>query len=99
MENDLGMSSGPDHLVEILPLSGFDQPLTYDVPLPFRGRVEIGSLVRISLGRRQVQGIVTSLAPERPPGLSKIKSLISPVREEPVLTPDLVALAKWISGY
>ena len=93
------MSSGPDHLVEILPLSGFDQPLTYEVPLPFRGRVEIGSLVRISLGRRQVQGIVTSLAPERPPGLSKIKSLISPVREEPVLTPDLVALAKWISGY
>ena len=93
------MSQSGDELVEILPLSGFDQPLTYAVPLPFRGRLEVGSLTRIPLGRRQVMGVVTSLSPKEKPHPSKLKSLTTLVRNEPVLTPDLVSLARWIADY
>ena len=38
------MTKPRDELVEVLPLSGFDQSLTYAVPLPFCGRLAIGSL-------------------------------------------------------
>ena len=93
------MSQSDDELVEILPLSGFDQSLTYAVPLPFRGRLEVGSLTRIPLGRRQVMGIVTSLSPEERPDSSKLKALTALVRDEPVLTADLVSLAGWIADY
>ncbi|MBT7923315.1 MAG: primosomal protein N', partial [Opitutae bacterium] len=93
------MTTPRDELVEVLPLSGFDQSLTYAVPLPFRGRLAIGSLVRIPLGRRQVMGIVTSLLPKVKPESSKLKFLITLAREEPVLTPDLVSLARWLADY
>ena len=93
------MNRTTDELVEILPLSGFDQPLTYAVPLPFRGRLEVGSLTRIPLGRRQVMGVVTSLSPDQRPDPVKLKALTFLVREEPVLTPDLICLARWIAGY
>lgn len=93
------MTKPRDELVEVLPLSGFDQSLTYAVPLPFCGRLAIGSLVRIPLGRRQVMGIVTSLTPKVKPEASKLKFLITLAREEPVLTPDLVSLAGWLADY
>ena len=55
-----------------------------------------GELVTVPFGPRTVEGFVVSLsdACDVPPG--KLKQVIRPVRTEPVVQPDLMALAEWI---
>ena len=55
-----------------------------------------GQLVTVPFGPRTVEGFVVSLsdACDVPPG--KLKQVIRPVRAEPVVQPDLMALAEWI---
>jgi len=45
-------------LVEVLPLGGFDQPLTYGAKESIYETLSVGSLVRIPLGVRRVIGVV-----------------------------------------
>ena len=55
-----------------------------------------GQLVTVPFGPRTVEGFVVSLsdACDVPPG--KLKQVIRPVRAEPVVQPDLMALAEWM---
>ena len=53
-------------MVEVLPLGGFDHPLTYGVKASLYETLQIGSLVRIPLGVRRIIGIVSSLSPSTP---------------------------------
>ena len=86
-------------LVEVLPLGGFNNPLTYGVKESLFETLQIGSLVRIPLGVRRIIGVVSSLNPEHRPSLRKLRFISALVHSEPVLSEELVGLAKWVSSY
>ena len=86
-------------MVEVLPLGGFDHPLTYGVKASLYETLQIGSLVRIPLGLRRIIGIVSSLSPKHSPPRDKLRFVSALVQPEPVLSEELVGLAKWVSTY
>lgn len=86
--------------IEVQPLSGFKKSLAYGVSDKLSSRLNIGSLVKIPLGPRKVLGIVSSLEAEAPPpSVDKLKFILSLVQDDPVLSPDLLSLAHWMSRY
>ena len=86
-------------MVEVLPIGGFDHPLTYGVKASLYETLQIGSLVRIPLGVRRIIGIVSSLSSEHSPPPEKLRFVSALVQPEPVLSEELVGLAKWVSTY
>ncbi len=86
-------------MVEVLPLGGFDHPLTYGTKPSLYETLQIGSLVRIPLGVRRIIGIVSSLSPKHSPPRDKLRFVSALVQPEPVLSEELVGLAKWVSTY
>ncbi|MBA3848689.1 MAG: primosomal protein N' [Opitutus sp.] len=86
-------------IVAVQPLAGFDKLLHYRVPETLRGAVRAGSLVRIPLGHRHALGLVLAAdaLPEVP--LEKLKPVTGVLHDHPALTPDLLGLARWMSGY
>ena len=87
------------NIIEVQPFGGYDQALTYSVPLNLTAKLKVGCLVRISLGRRQTIGIVLSLSPRESPPKNKLKAITSLVQEEPVLNDELIKLGRWMSTY
>ena len=86
-------------MVEVQPLGGFDQPLTYLTDIKTREKIQLGSLVQIPLGKRKVLGIVWSFEAKILKESTQIRKIIAVVHPSPVLTNDLMALATWISEY
>jgi primosomal protein N' (replication factor Y) len=86
-------------IVAVQPLAGFDKLLHYKVPESLASDVRAGSLVRIPLGHRQTLGLVLEVdaLPDVP--VEKLKPLTGILHDYPALTPDLLALAKWMSAY
>ncbi len=91
--------SGMPAMVEVLPLGGFGHPLTYGTKASLYETLQIGSLVRIPLGVRRIIGIVSSLSPQHSPPRDKLRFVSDLVQPEPVLSEELVGLAKWVSTY
>jgi primosomal protein N' (replication factor Y) len=91
--------SNSPKMVEVMPLGGFDHPLTYGINPSLQDGIRVGSLVRIPLGARQVIGVVSSLCPEHLPVVQKLRFVSAMVQPEPVLSQELVELAKWVSSY
>ncbi len=77
-----------------LSAEALDRVFSYIVPEGMD--VAPGQLVAVPFGPRTVEGFVVSLsdACDVPP--EKLKPLIRPVRAEPVVMPDLMALAEWM---
>ncbi|MCC6683093.1 MAG: primosomal protein N' [Phycisphaeraceae bacterium] len=73
--------------------------LTYRVPAGWR--VQVGQRVMVPLGRsdRPVSGYVVSLSDQTDLDRDRIKPLVQAPHEPISLTPDLMELARWISGY
>jgi len=93
-------SAGSEFMrIEVQPLVGFDQLLTYGVTEKFSARIKLGCLVQIPLGRRQVLGVVFSLYSKEEIAAYKLRFVSHLVQEEPVLTQDLMKLSKWIAAY
>ena len=85
--------------VNVYPLTGVGRALSYRVPETVRARVGRGSLVRVPVRNRTEMGIVldVDVAPDVPPvQLKYVSGLEQP---QPVLTPDLIDLARWMSAY
>ena len=68
-----GSDSPMPNLVEVLPLGGFDQPLTYGAKESIYESLSVGSLVRIPLGVRRVIGVVSSLQPAHSPPRDRLR--------------------------
>ena len=97
---DLRKGDNTAQTIEVQPLSGFKKALAYLVDEKLAPLIKLGSLVKIPLGHRKTLGIVSSLTPEStPPSVEKLKFVLSLIREDPVLSPDLLSLARWMSGY
>jgi len=86
-------------IVGVHPLAGFDKVLHYRVPESLRPSLVVGSLVRVPVGHALRLGIVGEVGPPRDFPVERLKSVAQLVYAFPALTPDLLGLARWMSGY
>jgi len=71
--------------------------LTYRLPPRLTAAAQVGSLVRVPVGRRQVTGYLLSPTCETPPGtLRDIREVLDPI---PRFGPELVPLFRWVADY
>ncbi len=82
----------------VFPVS-LKQVFSYRVSEPLEGLVKPGMRVSVSFGRRQTVGLVTRLTSQSPSGVKNMKSIETLLDSEPILTPDLLELGRWISEY
>ena len=83
-----------------LPL-GVDHTFTYGLPERLRGQIRPGQRVRVpfGVGNRSAVGWVVGGLTESDLAAGKIKAIIEPVDAGPLMTPDLLDLATWMSRY
>ncbi len=77
-----------------LSAEALDRVFSYIVPKGMD--VVPGQLVRVPFGPRTREGFVVGLSEACEVSAEKLKPLIGPVRQEPVVLPDLMALAEWM---
>jgi primosomal protein N' (replication factor Y) (superfamily II helicase) len=71
---------------------------TYAVPESLPGTVQPGSRVLVPFRKKEMVGVVVELTENAPPG-TKIHEIARVLDFVPALTPKLIELAHWISGY
>lgn len=86
-------------IVGVHPLAGFDKQLHYRVPESWKDDVQVGSLVRVPIVHRMHLGIVGEIGPPSDYPLEKLKPLAQVVYPFVATPPDLLGLARWMSGY
>ncbi len=86
-------------IVGVHPLAGFDKLLHYRVPDDLVEGMAAGSLVRVPVRRRMSLGIVGEIGSPKDFPLDRLKLVAQLVHPFPVLPPDLLQLARWMSGY
>jgi len=86
-------------IVEVQPFGGFNQELSYGVPDSLENKIQVGCLVRITLGNRRLTGIITSLESKKNQANFKLKFISSLVQDAPVLNLELIQLARWMCSY
>ncbi|HMC60131.1 MAG TPA: primosomal protein N', partial [Candidatus Solibacter sp.] len=74
-----------------------DQPFTYSLPETLRHRVRVGSRLVVPFGPRTLTGVILRCHDEPPPLATR--DALRLIDSEPVLSAELLALGKWISGY
>src|SRR5579872_3837874 len=74
-----------------------DQAFTYALPETLRHRVRPGSRVVVPFGPRKLTGVIVNCHDERPQVTAR--EALRLLDAEPVLDGELLALARWISGY
>ncbi len=94
----MGTSQKPSSLFDVAVPFPVDKLFTYAVPEALRGRVKPGSRVLVPFGHRRVTGYAIEERC-RTPGAVKIREIASLVDEEPLLTEELLDLARWMSSY
>ncbi|SFP39865.1 replication restart DNA helicase PriA [Geodermatophilus dictyosporus] len=79
-----------------VPLAHLDRPFDYAVPDELAGQVRAGCRVRVRFAGQLVDGVVLELAEASDSGrkLAPLAKLVSP---EPVLTPEVAALARSVA--
>jgi primosomal protein N' (replication factor Y) len=88
----------PSSLFDVAVPFPVDKLFTYAVPEALRGRVKPGSRVLVTFGHRRVTGYAIKER-RRMPGAVKLKEIVALVDEEPLLTGELLDLARWMSAY
>ncbi|HEX5758334.1 MAG TPA: hypothetical protein VF121_04010, partial [Thermoanaerobaculia bacterium] len=73
-------------------------PLTYEVPAAFAPLARPGVRARTQVGRRRLIGVVVAVHEERPEGI-ELRPLDEIVDLEPVLGPELLDLARFVTSY
>ena len=70
---------------------------TYAVPEELSGRAAVGTRVLVPFGRRKVTGFVVGRPSESE--VSDLKPLIDVLDVEPVLSPEMLELTRWVADY
>src|ERR1700686_5120026 len=71
---------------------------TYEVPEQLRTAVQPGVRVLVPFRQKSLVGVVVDL-PERPPEKAKIREITRVLDVIPALSPGLIELGHWITGY
>lgn len=74
-----------------------EQAFTYSLPLTLQHRVSPGARIVVPFGTRKLTGVVLRVHDETPS--VQMKDAFRLVDKEPVLSDELIALGRWISGY
>ena len=83
-------------LVEI-PRLHSEALFTYRVPVSLQDRVLPGKRVLIPLGNQVNRGFVFEIMPDG--DVSHLKPIMDVLDEEPILNPEMLALARWMADY
>ena len=94
----MGAVATSPSLVDVAVPYPVDKLFTYRVPEALRGRVRPGSRVVVPFGRRRVTGYVIGAAAP-PPSTVRVKEIAGCIDDEPLLTSELIDLARRISDY
>lgn len=73
-----------------------DRPFDYLVPEKMHDLIECGSRVKVPFGSREVLGFIVNLKNETDVAMDKIKSISTLLDIEPVLTKEMLEMAKWL---
>jgi primosomal protein N' (replication factor Y) len=95
-----GAASTPAFAEVAMPLHVF-QTFTYRLNPALGAQAEVGARIVVPLGRKLVTGYIVSLQDEAPPTLNEIdiKDAQSLVDVEPVCSPEILQLARWVAEY
>jgi primosomal protein N' (replication factor Y) len=74
-----------------------EQTFTYSLPLTLQHRVKPGARIVVPFGVRKLTGVVLHVHDSLPP--MQVKDAFRLIDNEPVLSDELLALGRWISGY
>ncbi len=93
------MTEPREIIVAVWPLAGFDKLLHYRCPARLAEGLRAGVLIRMPVGRVQRLGVISGIdvIPDIP--RERLKNITGIVHEHPVLTPDLIRLAEWMTAY
>jgi len=80
----------------VLPLP-VDHPFTYEVPESLRGRVAVGMRAVVPVMSRHETGYIVALRPEA--GIERVRPLAELPDTDPVFTPDMLDLCRWLADY
>ena len=69
----------------------------YLIPPELEGKVDVGSRVQVPFGARKILGVVTAVAEES--AHAKLKSIVKVIGAQTLVTPKVLALARWIADY
>src|SRR5262245_4692737 len=83
--------------VEVAVNSGLPQRQTFSYAMPEGITLRVGDAVLVPFGRRQLQGIVMDVVAV--PAFADPKPVDGRVGNRPVVAPERIALAKWLSEY
>jgi len=75
-----------------------DRPFDYQVPVEWINVIELGSRVKVPFGPRNVLGFVVGLKKETDVPLNKLKAINQILDMEPVLTEEMLRMAKWLKN-
>lgn len=85
--------------VGVHPLAGFDRLLHYEVPEALRQQARVGSLVRVPVRHSLHLGVIGEIGAPKDFPADRLKPIAQVVYPFPALTPDLLALARWMALY
>ncbi|WP_010269792.1 primosomal protein N' [Paenibacillus senegalensis] len=80
-----------------VPAKQTNRPFDYAIPAHLEPWIQVGSRVGVPFGHRVVQGFVTGFRQHEQVESDKLKAISEVLDAHPPLTPELVALAQWIS--
>ncbi|HUS58492.1 MAG TPA: primosomal protein N', partial [Planctomycetota bacterium] len=69
----------------------------YRVPSEWQSGVAIGKRLDVPFGKQRLEGFCTEL-PEKPQ-VSEVKDIFGVLDDEPLVTPQLMLLTKWMAEY
>ncbi len=75
-----------------------DRPFDYEVPIEWVNIIETGCRVKVPFGPRNVLGFVVGLKSETDVPSNKLKSIAQILDIEPVLTEEMLFMAKWLKN-
>ncbi|HEX3551679.1 MAG TPA: primosomal protein N' [Thermoanaerobaculia bacterium] len=73
-------------------------PLIYEIPPAWASQAVPGVRTRVTMGRRRLTGVIVGVHPRRPEGVA-IRPIEEVLDREPVLTADLLELARFVADY
>lgn len=93
----MSLSAVKPCFVEVVPLGPVPDTLTYALSAEWQGLVKAGTRVLVPLAGRVVTGCVVGIL-DTPP-VDAPKAVLEVLDEQPALTPDLLALTRWMASY